>query len=185
MIRTDTLLCFRARPRSSDELRATAKLESKGENKMTQKMITCLWVEHGKAREAAECYAATLPNSHVGRIMAAPTDTPSAPEGQELFVEFTVCGGDFLGLNGGPKFLPNETDDEDSADPVHGRADANPAEADRDVLRSADRDRDNPEPENGEFTVPRLGKLVKAQGAARMAEIRSRASRSRSRPRRP
>jgi predicted 3-demethylubiquinone-9 3-methyltransferase (glyoxalase superfamily) len=34
---------------------------------------------------------------------------PSGPEGQELLVEFTVCGHNFLGLNGGPKFIPNET----------------------------------------------------------------------------
>src|SRR5439155_1036634 len=29
-------------------------------------------------------------------------------EGQELIVEFTVCGRKFVGLNGGPKFVPNE-----------------------------------------------------------------------------
>jgi predicted 3-demethylubiquinone-9 3-methyltransferase (glyoxalase superfamily) len=55
---------------------------------MSEKMITCLWFD-GKAREAAEFYAATFPDSHVGKISASPIDTPSGPEGQELIVEFT------------------------------------------------------------------------------------------------
>ncbi|WP_433985154.1 VOC family protein [Tunturiibacter empetritectus] len=48
-----------------------------------------------------------FPDSHVGKASPSPTDTPSGPEGQELTVEFTVCGRDFLGLNGGPMFIPN------------------------------------------------------------------------------
>jgi predicted 3-demethylubiquinone-9 3-methyltransferase (glyoxalase superfamily) len=50
-----------------------------------------------------------LPNSHLGKSSTSSTDTPSGPEGQELTVEFTVCGRNFLGLNGGPKFVPNKT----------------------------------------------------------------------------
>jgi predicted 3-demethylubiquinone-9 3-methyltransferase (glyoxalase superfamily) len=76
---------------------------------MPEKMITCLWFDEGKAREAAEFYAATFPNSRVGKATASATNTPSGPAGQELIVEFTVCGHSFLGLNGGPKFTPNES----------------------------------------------------------------------------
>jgi predicted 3-demethylubiquinone-9 3-methyltransferase (glyoxalase superfamily) len=79
----------------------------RGESTMPEKMITCLWFD-GKAREAAEFYAATFPNSHVGKVSASPTDTPSGPEGQELVVEFTVFGHHFMGLNAGPAFKPNE-----------------------------------------------------------------------------
>ena len=34
-------------------------------------------------------------------------DNPSAKEGEELTVEFTVLGQAYIGLNGGPNFKPN------------------------------------------------------------------------------
>ena len=40
--------------------------------------------------------------------MTSPTGTPRRRRGQELTVEFTVCGRAFIGLNGGPNFKPNE-----------------------------------------------------------------------------
>ncbi|WP_120077637.1 VOC family protein [Aurantiacibacter odishensis] len=75
---------------------------------MADKLRTVLWYD-GNAEQAARFYAETFPDSSVGDIFRAPSDFPSAKEGDALTVEFTVLGRAFSGLNGGDAFKPNES----------------------------------------------------------------------------
>ena len=74
---------------------------------MSPKTSLCLWF-NGTALEAATFYAATFPDSAVGRVMHAPGDYPAGHQGDVLTVEFTVMGIPCLGLNGGPVFAHSE-----------------------------------------------------------------------------
>jgi 2-polyprenyl-6-hydroxyphenyl methylase/3-demethylubiquinone-9 3-methyltransferase len=74
---------------------------------MNPKNRICLWFERD-ALAAAEFYAATFPDSSVGRVDLALSDYPDGREGDVLTVEFTVAGIPCLGLNGGPAFSQSE-----------------------------------------------------------------------------
>src|SRR5437667_40410 len=103
-------MCARVVSSTTPDYIPPKQRESKGaaERANMNKMTTCLWFDHGKAREAAEFYASVFPDSQVGEGHASAADNPSAKEGEELTVEFTVLGQAFVGLNGGPNFKPNE-----------------------------------------------------------------------------
>ncbi|HXT51597.1 MAG TPA: VOC family protein [Thermoanaerobaculia bacterium] len=89
---------------------------------MKDRIATCLWFDKN-AEEAAKFYAATFPDSRVGKVTRAPDDYPSGKKGDVLTVEFTVLGMPFVGLNGGPEFHFDEavsfmvyTDDQEQTD---------------------------------------------------------------------
>ncbi|SDC85656.1 VOC family protein [Paraburkholderia lycopersici] len=69
-------------------------------------LVTFLWFDEGRAREAAEFYAATFPGSHVAAGHVSPI--PGIGQGAELMVDFTVLGRRFVGMNGGPNVKANE-----------------------------------------------------------------------------
>ncbi len=86
------------------------------------KNTICLWYEND-AQGAAEFYAATFPDSRVIAVHKAPSDFPDGKEGDVLTVEFTVCGIQCVGINGGPTFKQSEafsfqiaTDDQEETD---------------------------------------------------------------------
>src|ERR1051325_5588646 len=87
-----------------------------------KKNTICLWYDHD-AEEAAHFYARTFPDSVVGAVRRAPADFPGGKAGDVLTVDFTVCGVQCFGLNGGDAFkhsaafsFPIATEDQAEAD---------------------------------------------------------------------
>jgi len=72
-----------------------------------QPATLCLWY-NDDAEEAANFYAATFPDSKVGKVHRAPADNPSSKEDAVLTVDFTVLGFPCIGLNGGTAFKHSE-----------------------------------------------------------------------------
>ena len=71
------------------------------------KNTVCIWYD-GDAKEAARFYASVFPDTRVTAVHTAPADYPDGKKGDELTVEFTVCGVPCIGLNGGPAFPQTE-----------------------------------------------------------------------------
>ena len=63
------------------------------------KISPCLWFG-GQAEEAAQL----VPDSRIDSVNRAPADYPSGSAGDVLTIEFTLAGGSYIGLNGGPHF---------------------------------------------------------------------------------
>jgi 2-polyprenyl-6-hydroxyphenyl methylase/3-demethylubiquinone-9 3-methyltransferase len=71
------------------------------------KIAACLWYD-GDAEAAAHFYTQIFPDSRISAVNRAAADYPSGKAGDILTVEFTVCGREFVGLNGGPHFRFDE-----------------------------------------------------------------------------
>ena len=74
---------------------------------MSSKNTICIWYNN-TAEEAANFYAGVFPDSKVGAIHRAPSDSPGGQAGGVMVVEFTVCSIPCIGLNGGPLFPHSE-----------------------------------------------------------------------------
>jgi predicted 3-demethylubiquinone-9 3-methyltransferase (glyoxalase superfamily) len=70
------------------------------------KTVPCLWFD-GQAEEAAKLYTSVFPNSSIDQVSRYGPDMPG-PEGEAMFVSFTLDGQRFGGLNGGPMYQFSE-----------------------------------------------------------------------------
>ena len=67
-----------------------------------KQLTTCLWFD-GQAEEAAAFYCSVFPNSEITSVMTYPDGGDGA-----IYVEFSLDGSAFAGLNGGPQFPHTE-----------------------------------------------------------------------------
>lgn len=71
------------------------------------RLTTCLWFD-GNAREAAEFYVRTFPDSRMMSNWVTPVETPGNEPNTEVTVDFEIFGQRFIALNGGPIFPHSE-----------------------------------------------------------------------------
>lgn len=72
-----------------------------------QKMIPCLWFDHGKGDEAMEFYASVFPDSKVLSVTKYGDFAPGL-EGKTLTATLRLAGQEVMLLCGGPKFAFSE-----------------------------------------------------------------------------
>jgi predicted 3-demethylubiquinone-9 3-methyltransferase (glyoxalase superfamily) len=65
------------------------------------KITPFLWYAK-EAEEAAAFYTALFPDSHITRVTALPSDSPSGPPGSVKIVDFVLCGQPFTAMSAGP-----------------------------------------------------------------------------------
>lgn len=88
---------------------------------MNDKLVTCIWFDT-EGEDAARFYTSVFPNAKLGEISRYGSAGPRE-EGTVMTVGFELMGQEFLALNGGPDFKPNEAisfqvvcDDQDEVD---------------------------------------------------------------------
>jgi predicted 3-demethylubiquinone-9 3-methyltransferase (glyoxalase superfamily) len=66
-----------------------------------QKISPFLWYAR-EGEEAARFYCAIFPDSHIDRVVAMPSESPSGPPGSVKVVDFTLFGQRFTAMSAGP-----------------------------------------------------------------------------------
>jgi predicted 3-demethylubiquinone-9 3-methyltransferase (glyoxalase superfamily) len=69
--------------------------------KTRAKICTFLWYAK-EAEEAARFYTSIFPDSHVDRVSAMQSESPSGPPGSVKVVDFTLFGQQFQAMTAGP-----------------------------------------------------------------------------------
>jgi predicted 3-demethylubiquinone-9 3-methyltransferase (glyoxalase superfamily) len=70
-------------------------------------IIPNLWFDFGQAEQAAAFYCTIFPNSRIVSTSHYPEGAPG-PAGQVMTVAWELDGNQFVGINGGPQFVPDE-----------------------------------------------------------------------------